>query len=87
MAFNSYISGVGFYVPPKVVTNDDLSKIMDTSDEWIYERTGIKQRRFVDKGKGIGSADLAVPACEKAIEMSGISKSRIDCVTRVLNNF
>ena len=80
MAFNSYISGVGFYVPPKVVTNDDLSKVMDTSDEWIYERTGIKQRRFVDEGKGIGSADLAVPACEKAIKMSGISKSSIDLI-------
>ena len=80
MAFNSYISGVGFYVPPKVVTNNDLSKVMDTSDEWIYERTGIKQRRFVDEGKGIGSADLAVPACEQAIKMSGISKSSIDLI-------
>ena len=80
MAVNSYISGVGFYVPPKIVTNDDLSKVMDTSDEWIYERTGIKQRRFVEEGKGIGSADLAVPACEKAIEMSGISKSNIDLI-------
>tara|TARA_A100001011_G_scaffold254994_1_gene263268 strand:- start:232 stop:1233 length:1002 start_codon:yes stop_codon:yes gene_type:complete len=80
MAVNSYISGIGFYVPPKIVTNDDLSKVMDTSDEWIYERTGIKQRRFVEEGKGIGSADLAVPACEKAIKMSGIPKSSIDLI-------
>ena len=80
MILNSYISGLGFYVPPNVVTNDDLSKIMDTSHEWIYERTGIKERRFVDEGKGIGSADLAVPACEKAIQMSGLPKSKIDLI-------
>ena len=48
---NAYISGTGFYVPPRVVTNDDLSKIMNTDDEWIIERTGIKERRWVDLGE------------------------------------
>ena len=44
--YNSKISGLGMYVPENVVTNDDLSKIMDTSSEWIIERTGIKERRW-----------------------------------------
>ena len=48
--YNSRISGLGFYVPENVVTNDDLSKVMDTNDEWIQERTGIKERRHVIKG-------------------------------------
>ena len=45
--YNSKITGLGFYVPDNVVTNDDLSKVMETSDEWIQERTGIKERRHV----------------------------------------
>ncbi len=49
--YNSRISGLGFYVPENVVTNDDLSKLMDTNDAWIQERTGIKERRHVIKGK------------------------------------
>lgn len=48
---NSIISGVGHYVPQNVVTNDDLSKIMETNDAWITERTGIKERRHVDPEK------------------------------------
>ena len=47
---NAYIAGMGFFVPPKIVTNHDLSKYMNTSDEWIRERTGIQERRFVEKG-------------------------------------
>ena len=43
---SAYIKGLGYYVPEQVVTNDDLSKIIETSDEWITERTGIKERRF-----------------------------------------
>lgn len=43
------ILGTGSYVPPKVVTNDDLAEFMDTSDEWIYQRTGIRERRWVDE--------------------------------------
>ena len=49
--FNSRIVGAGHYVPEKVVTNKDLEKIMDTSDEWIRERSGIEERRFAEPGK------------------------------------
>ena len=49
MLFNSRIIGLGHYLPHNVVTNHDLSKLMDTSDDWIIERTGIKERRFIKK--------------------------------------
>ena len=54
----SYISGVGHYVPENIITNHDLSKLIDTSDEWITERTGIKERRYADEG--VGPSDLAI---------------------------
>ena len=73
---NAYIAGVGFFVPPKIVTNHDLSKYMNTSDEWIRERTGIQERRFVEKG--IGPSDLAIPATEQALESAGLSIGEID---------
>jgi 3-oxoacyl-[acyl-carrier-protein] synthase-3 len=57
---NPYISGTGYYLPPRVVSNDDLSKYIDTTDEWIQERTGIKERCYVEAG--IGPSDLAIPA-------------------------
>ena len=46
--YNSKIAGLGFYVPENVVTNDDLAKVIDTSDDWIQERTGIMERRYVE---------------------------------------
>jgi len=55
------ILGLGHYVPSKVVTNDDLAKLFDTSDEWIQQRTGIKERRYIEDS-GTGPSDLAVPA-------------------------
>ena len=73
---NAYIAGAGFFVPPKIVTNHDLSKYMNTSDEWIRERTGIQERRFVEKG--IGPSDLAIPATEQALESAGLSVGDID---------
>ncbi len=75
---NSTILGTGFYVPEKVVTNDDLAQIMDTSDEWIRERTGIRERRYA--GDGIGPADLAKPASEAAIADAGLENSDIDMI-------
>ena len=69
---------VGGYVPDKVVTNDDLSSMMETSDEWIVERTGIRQRRWVEESTG--SSDLAVPASLDAVERAGISVGDIDCI-------
>ena len=73
---NAYIAGTGFYVPPKIVTNADLSQYMNTTDKWIRERTGIQARRFVDKG--IGPSDLAIPATEQALNSAGLSVEDID---------
>lgn len=68
--------GVGHYVPPRVVTNNDLSKLMDTSDEWIVERTGIRERRFADAG--VTTSDLGVLAAKKALEAAKVDASEID---------
>ncbi|MDD5288304.1 MAG: ketoacyl-ACP synthase III [Dehalococcoidales bacterium] len=74
----STIIGTGFYVPPAIWTNDDLTKLMDTSDEWIQERTGIKQRHIADDG--IGAADLAKIAAERAIADAGMTNQDIDMI-------
>jgi len=78
--YNSKIIGLGYYVPDNVVTNDDLSKIMDTNDEWITERTGIKERRWVEKGSGDTTATMGVKAAKVAIERAGIDKDDIDFI-------
>lgn len=77
--YHSRISGLGFYVPDNIVTNDDLSKIMETSDEWIQERTGIKERRHIRKGEDT-TTTMGVKAARIAIERSGISTDDIDFV-------
>lgn len=77
--YHSKITGLGFYVPDNIVTNDDLSKIMDTNDEWIQERTGIKERRHVNKEEQT-TTSMGVKAAEIAISRSGISKDDIDFV-------
>ncbi|MHA7832272.1 MAG: 3-oxoacyl-ACP synthase III family protein [Flagellimonas sp.] len=77
--YNSKITGLGFYVPENVVTNDDLSKVMDTNDEWIQERTGIKERRHVLKGTDT-TTTMGVKAAKKAIERAGIDKNDIDFI-------
>lgn len=77
--YHSKITGLGFYVPDNIVTNDDLSKIMDTNDEWIQERTGIKERRHIVKGQDT-TASMGVKAAAIAIERSGVSKEDIDFV-------
>lgn len=64
------IIGTGSYLPETVVTNDDLSKIMDTSDEWISSRTGIRERRLV---KEETTASMSVAAAERAMENAGVS--------------
>ena len=78
--YNSKISGLGFYVPDNVVTNEDLSKIMDTSDEWIQERTGIKQRHWIKEGSNETSATMGARAAEIAIERAGLDKDDIDFI-------
>jgi 3-oxoacyl-[acyl-carrier-protein] synthase-3 len=70
---------MGHYVPPKVVTNDDLAKMFDTSDEWIQQRTGIKERHYIDQD-GTGPSDLAVPAVKMACKNAGIDVSEIDAI-------
>jgi 3-oxoacyl-[acyl-carrier-protein] synthase III len=77
--YHSKISGLGFYVPDNVVTNDDLSKIMDTNDEWIQERTGIKERRHIVRGQDT-TTSMGVKAAKIAIERSKLSKDDIDFI-------
>jgi 3-oxoacyl-[acyl-carrier-protein] synthase-3 len=77
--YRSKISGLGHYVPDNVVTNHDLSKLMDTSDEWIQERTGIKERRHIIKGED-NSTSMGVKAAEIAIERAGITKDDVDFI-------
>ena len=74
----SIILGTGSYTPEKVITNDDMSKIVDTSDDWIKARTGIRQRRFAADNEAC--SDMAMEAANKAIENSGIDKNSIDCI-------
>ncbi|MGJ8659798.1 3-oxoacyl-ACP synthase III family protein [Cellulophaga fucicola] len=78
--YNSKITGLGHYVPENVVTNDDLSKVMDTNDAWIQERTGIKERRHVVKGDGDTTTTMGVKAAKIAIERAGIDKDDIDFI-------
>ncbi|MDN5104185.1 ketoacyl-ACP synthase III [Aliarcobacter butzleri] len=69
---------IGAYIPPKIMSNADFEKIIDTSDEWITKRTGIKERRIANEGEA--SSDLGARAGELAIERAGISKEEIDLV-------
>lgn len=78
--YNSRITGMGFYVPDNVVTNDDLSKVMDTSDEWIQERTGIKERRWIEEGSDETSASMGAKAAKIAIERAGLTNEDIDFI-------
>jgi 3-oxoacyl-[acyl-carrier-protein] synthase-3 len=77
--YHSKINGLGFYVPDNIVTNDDLSKIMDTSDEWIQERTGIKERRHIIRGEDT-TTSMGVKAAKIAIERSGLTNDEIDFI-------
>ena len=71
------IIGTGHYVPERIITNDDLAMIMDTSDEWISERTGIHQRR-IDTGEGV--VQMASKAAKNALENAGISAEELDII-------
>ncbi|HPW97282.1 MAG TPA: beta-ketoacyl-ACP synthase III [Flavobacterium sp.] len=77
--FHSKITGLGFYVPENIVTNDDLSKLMDTNDAWIQERTGIQERRHVIRGEDT-TTSMGIKAATIAIERSGVAKEDIDFV-------
>lgn len=70
------ITGVGSYVPERVLTNDDLSKLVDTSDEWITERTGIKERHVAEPDQA--ASDLALPAARQALAAAGLDPGELD---------
>lgn len=78
--YNSKIIGLGHYVPENVVTNDDLSKIMDTNDEWIQERTGVKERRWARPEDKETTFTMGLKAAKNAIEDSGLDKNDIDFI-------
>ena len=75
----SKIVGTGHYVPERVVTNEELSTVIDTSDEWIIERTGIRERRFIDPSKDT-LANMAAKATRKALEKANMEASDIDFI-------
>ncbi len=76
--YKAKITGVSFHIPEKVVTNRDLEKFLDTSDEWIRTRTGIRERHMVSEGEA--TSDLAAAATRKLLAERGISAGEIDCI-------
>jgi len=78
MTGRARITGTGMYVPERVVTNQDLVALMDTSDEWIRQRTGIQERRFISEGQT--PVDLAEPAARRALASAGVEPDEIDCI-------
>ena len=76
----SIIKGIGYYLPENIVKNKDLEKIMDTSDEWIQERTGIRERRWVLENSDESTSSMGTEAAKKAIDNAGISPDQIDFI-------
>lgn len=74
----SRILGTGHYVPPRVVTNQDLEPILNTTDDWIKQRTGISERRYVDPG--VGTSDLGIEAAKQAMAAAGVTTDDIDFI-------
>jgi len=78
MGVRAKIIGTGMYVPERVVTNDDLAELMDTSDEWIRQRSGIGERHYISEGEG--PVDLAHKASERALAAASLEASDLDCI-------
>ncbi|UOG77050.1 ketoacyl-ACP synthase III [Hymenobacter tibetensis] len=76
---HSEIAGVGHYVPSRVVTNADLTTLMETTDEWIQERTGIQERRWFEEGKDT-TANMGAAAARKALEMAGLTPDDVQMI-------
>src|SRR5271154_6870119 len=76
--YSAIIAGTGSYVPEKRLTNDELSKMVDTNDEWIVQRTGIRERRIA--GPGESTATLATAAARKALAAAGIGPKDLDLI-------
>src|SRR5260370_40094526 len=72
------ISSVGAYVPPRLLTNADLEKMVATNDQWITERTGIRERHIVDKG--VATSDLAVEAAKRCLAARGVEASEVGVI-------
>jgi 3-oxoacyl-[acyl-carrier-protein] synthase-3 len=72
------ITGLGCYVPERILSNNDLAQMVDTSDEWIVERTGIRERRIAEPEQAM--SDLALPACERALERAGLRGADLDLI-------
>lgn len=72
------ITGLGWYVPERVLTNDELAEMVDTSDEWIMTRTGIRERRIAAPGEAM--TDLALPAARQALERAGVDPADVDLI-------
>jgi 3-oxoacyl-[acyl-carrier-protein] synthase III len=75
---NARIESVGRHVPPKVVTNEDLTAYMDTTDEWVQQRTGIRERHYSEGN--VGGADMGALAAREALERAGLRADDVDCV-------
>ncbi|MDB5904268.1 MAG: 3-oxoacyl-[acyl-carrier-protein] synthase, partial [Betaproteobacteria bacterium] len=78
MTIYSRITGTGSYLPEKILTNSDLEKLVDTSDEWIYSRTGIRQRHVAAENES--ASDLALVASRRALDAAGITPQDIDLI-------
>ena len=76
----STIIGTGSYLPKKIVTNDDLSKFLDTSDEWIRTRTGIRSRHCADFKNSETCSFMAISAAKRALEMANVEASSLDLI-------
>ena len=76
---NAVITGIGGYVPEYILTNEELSRMVETSDEWIYTRVGIKERRILNE-EGLGSAYMARKACRQLLAKTQVDPQTIDCV-------
>lgn len=80
LMIRTVIKGTGRYVPPRIVTNNELKKWMDTSDEWIRQRTGIEQRYWIPEEGGVGVSDLGLEASNIALKRAGWSPEDIDLI-------
>jgi len=74
----SVITGTGSFLPEKVLTNNDLARMVDTSNEWIMERTGISERRIAEDG--VAASDLAIPAAQRAMDKAGLKPEEVDLI-------
>src|SRR4051812_25083546 len=70
------VTGLGCHVPARVLTNDELATMVDTNDEWIVERTGIRERRIAGDDEAL--TDIGMPAARRALEMAGVDPSTVD---------